>query len=232
MRNAGGTLGTTDLQNARRVVGAQGSLLWTPELAGPEGGSGLIVIARFRPLAAVIGGHIFEVEQSRSERDEFTTGSTVTPSGVTASGGASVTGRRLQPVSTTGDGLTITGGSRQEPTRIIGHPDLASGASVQRGDALYVSVAEAIYRESRGEDVEIHLIPTEEDGQALSDLRLRARQRWENDRLPDGWTRPLPPRPMVTPSPKEKAVTGGLPDELRELAERIRARERDEEREE
>jgi hypothetical protein len=135
-------------------------------------------------------------------------------------------GGRLHQVTL--GGLVIVSNSRQkEPTRVIGHPDLASGASVQRGDTLYVSVAEAIYRESRGEEVEVHLTPTEEDAEALSDLRARARHRWENDRLPDGWTRPLPPQPNVTPSPKEKALTAGLPEELRALAERFRAKEED-----
>jgi hypothetical protein len=127
-------------------------------------------------------------------------------------------------------GLTIVSNSRQkEPTRVIGHPDLASGASVQRGDTLFVSVAEAIYRESRGEEVEIHLIPTSEDNEALSDLRARARQRWENDRLPDGWTRPLPPPTMVEPqqqpTPSKERSLEPLPEELRALAERIRAKE-------
>ena len=119
-------------------------------------------------------------------------------------------------------GLVLPSNARQkEPTCVIGHPDLASGASVQRGDALYVSVAEAIYRESRGEEVEIHLSPTDADAEALADLRSRARHRWENDRLPDGWTRPLPTQP--NPSSKEKEIGGSFPEELIALAERIRA---------
>jgi hypothetical protein len=122
-------------------------------------------------------------------------------------------------------GLVIVNGTRQkEPTRIIGHPDLASGASVQRGDTLYVSVAEAVYRESRGENVEIHLHPTEEDEVALADLRARARHRWENDRLPDGWTRPLPPPPSSSPE-QDKSLPEGMSDELRRLAKQIRAKE-------
>lgn len=127
-------------------------------------------------------------------------------------------------------GLVIVTNSRQkEPTRVIGHPDLASGASVQRGDALYVSVAEAIYRETRGEDVEIHLTPTPEDAEALADLRVRARHRWETDRLPDGWTRPLPP----SPAPKG-GISGQdekLPEELRALANRFRSKQEGEEEE-
>lgn len=123
-------------------------------------------------------------------------------------------------------GLGIVGSVRQkEPTRIIGHPDLASGASVQRGDTLYVSVAEAVYRESRGEEVDIHLTPTDEDSEALADLRVRARHRWESDRLPDGWTRPLPPVAQK-PSPKDISTdTEDMPEELRALAERIRAKD-------
>jgi hypothetical protein len=118
-------------------------------------------------------------------------------------------------------GLIIPTNSRQkEPTLVIGHPDLASGASVQRGDTLYVSVAEAIFRESRGEAVDIHLTPTDADTDALSDLRVRARHRWDNDRLPDGWTRPIAaPR---TPAPSDKAFGESLPDDLRALADRIR----------
>lgn len=106
---------------------------------------------------------------------------------------------------------------RREPTRVIGHPDLASGASVQRGDTLYVSIAEAVYRESRGEVVELHFAPTEDDAEALKDLRVRARSRWENDRLPDGWTRPLPPPP--TP----KTGVDGLSEELQSVMEEWRA---------
>ncbi|GAB4461834.1 MAG: hypothetical protein OHK0029_27720 [Armatimonadaceae bacterium] len=105
---------------------------------------------------------------------------------------------------------------------MIGHPDLASGASVQRGETLYVSVAEAIYREGRGEEVEVHLIPTPEDDEALADLRSRARHRWENDRLPDGWTRPLPPREEQKPVKKENEI--GISEELRTLAEQLRTK--------
>ena len=72
-------------------------------------------------------------------------------------------------------------------------------------------------------DVEIHLTPTIEDAEALAELRSRARQRWENDRLPDGWTRPLPP-PVVSSS-KEKELDPVMPEELRALAERLRAKE-------
>lgn len=122
-------------------------------------------------------------------------------------------------------GLIIIGNTqnKSEQTRVIGHPDLAAGTSVRHGATLYVSVAEAVYRESQGEDVELHLTPTPEDDEALAGFRARTRRRWEGDRLPDGWTRPLPP-----PRPKDTGTAergdDGMNDELREIAERIRAK--------
>jgi hypothetical protein len=182
-------------------------LLWTPD----QGASGLLIVARPKPLLAVVGGRLFE---TASDTESGSSGPDRVSNGI---------GGRLQPVTL--GGLVIVSNSRQkEPTRIIGHPDLASGASVQRGETLYVSVAEAIYRESRGEDVEVHLVPTTEDNDALSDLRARARHRWDSDRLPDGWTRPLPPNPQPIPS-KQAPLEDGLTDDLRALAERIRAKE-------
>ena len=176
------------------------SLIWTPD----QGASGLIVVARPRSLLAVVGGRVLGVV--RQEPD------------------GPIRGRVHQ---VTLGGLIIPTNSRQkEPSRVIGHPDLASGASVQRGETLYVSVAEAIYRESRGEEVEIHLTPSGEDAEALSDLRTRARNRWDNDRLPDGWTRPLA-APVIPPFPKEKTLDDELPNDLRELAARIRGKEDD-----
>lgn len=179
--------------------------LWTPD----AGATGVIAVVRQTPLLAVVGGQVWQMG-----------------GGDTDAGSDGTFGRRRgeeRPVTL--GGIVIMSGSRhKEPTRVIGHPDLASGASVQRGDTLYVSVAEAIYRESRGEYVEVHLSPTADDNAALSDLRTRARHRWENDRLPDGWTRPLP----TTPTPKEVHVSGSsrLSDDMRRLAEDIKARER------
>ena len=79
---------------------------------------------------------------------------------------------------------------RKKPKFIIGHPELASGAHFYQGDILYLSVAEAIYREQQGEIIEIVLHPTDEQTHALDELRAQAHRRWANDRLPDGWTRP------------------------------------------
>lgn len=122
---------------------------------------------------------------------------------------------------TLGGLVVISAARRSEPTQVIGHSDLASGASVQHGDTLYVSVAEAIYRQSRGEDVDIHLTSTPADEEALSGFRARARRRWESDRLPDGWTRPLPP-----PSPKDEPQRDleEFPEDLRALAAQFRAK--------
>ena len=110
-----------------------------------------------------MGGHIVEVSSANALSEAVATV-------------ASAIAGRLSSVML-GGLVTVSNSRQKEPTRIIGHPDLASGASVQRGDTLYVSVAEAIYRESRGEEVAIHLTPTPEDSEALSDLRTRARQR-------------------------------------------------------
>ncbi len=189
--------------------------LWTPTSGAA---SGLLVVARQKTLAVVVGGRIVESATRQSEVE-------VEPT------------QTRQRWQLTPGGLVIVSSSRQkEPTRIVGHPDLASGASVQRGEVLYVSVAEAIYRETRGEDVEVHLSPTEGDREALADLRLRARHRWDSDRLPDGWTRPLPPPDSaLVKMPREKSLDvpgatankSGLPDDLRELAERIHQKEQD-----
>ena len=120
-------------------------------------------------------------------------------------------------------GVGLIGTGRQgDPTRVIGHPELASGTSVRHRDTLYVSVSEAVYREGQGEEnVEIHLTPTPEDEDALASVKVRARRRWDGDRLPDGWTRPLPPRETKT-APR----SGGpeLTEELRALAERFRSK--------
>lgn len=177
------------------------SLIWTPS----QGSAGLILIARPRPLALVVAGRIIESGGSSGLES---------PTSHERS-----TDRRLQ--RTPGGLIIVSSARRREPTRIVGHPDLASGASVQRGDTLYVSIAEAVYKESRGERVELHFTPTEEDNEALKDLRVRARNRWENDRLPDGWTRPLPP----PPTPKSDAVDG-IPDELRGAYDELLAKQR------
>lgn len=181
------TPGALHLVTARSVP-----RLWTPG----DGPSGMLLLVRTRPLAAVIGGRIVEAGTGGSEP--------------TGSGRPRIEG-----------GLILMGTLRKkEPQHVVGHPDLASGASVQRGDTLYVSIAEAVYRESRGEEVELHFVPTPEDEEALGDLKIRARNRWENDRLPDGWTRPVPP----VPTPKTEEVGGQLTPDLRTLAEAIRAR--------
>ena len=197
-------LGTYTIENrvsGLAVVQRPGPRLWTPS----QGPSGLLIVPALPALNVVFGGRIIEVNSA-------------TPGDPT---GADTFARRVARVML--GGIVIVSNARQkEPTRIVGHPDLASGASVQRGDILYVSVAEAVYRESRGEDVEIHLAPSDDDHEALTDLRRRARQRWENDRLPDGWTRPLPSKSPASPMVSKENSLEPLPDELRELATRFR----------
>ena len=171
-------------------------LLWIPR----QSVAGLIYIPPPRRLTIVLGGRVTAQETKAQLRDTTT---------------------RPETLRVTPGGLIIVSSSRKrEPNRIIGHPDLASGASVQRGETLYVSIAEAVYRESRGEEVELHFTSSDEDNEALRELRARARSRWENDRLPDGWTHPNPPPP--TP----KTIDSGLPEELRAPLEEFRSRQR------
>lgn len=186
------------------VGGAPPARLWTPA----QGLSGLVVVARVRPLSLVVGGRVHEVVSSDVWPESGDSG-------------------RRRAVSL--GGLGLIGTSRQgDPTRVIGHPELASGTSVRHRDTLYVSVSEAVYREGQGEEnVEIHLTPTPEDTEALASVKVRARKRWDGDRLPDGWTRPLPPRAA---EPKAAPRPGGaeLTEELRALAERFRSKTGDE----
>ena len=202
--------------------------LWTPT----QGTSGLLYLPPPQPLLAVVGAYVVEVPQATPNALGGLL-QRVLSGGLTGSGhdipyseateGSRDFTRRLRQVTL--GGLVIVSSSRQkEPTRIVGHPDLASGASVQRGNTLYVSVTEAVYRESRGEEVEIHLHPDGNDYEALDDLRVRARHRWDNDRLPDGWTRPLPPPPATLKVSSKEASIEGLSDDLRSLAERFRAK--------
>lgn len=202
--------GSSDSGDLLIVSGPAASTLWTPE----RGPSGLLVVVRPRPLLAVVGHRVVECGSAR------------------AHGGADAAAQRRETTSVTLGGLIIISTTtRSEPTRVIGHPDLATGASVRQGDTLYVSVAEAVYRQGQGDEVDIHLISTPEDDAALAGFRARARKRWEDDRLPDGWTRPLPPPRTETPlvRPKEEPPRSGsdfddLPEELRALAEQIRAK--------
>lgn len=193
-----------------RDFGANGELirplanrLWTPD----QGLSGLIVVARPRPLAVVVGGHVHELSSGAGNNR----------------GGEQGEGRQTVSLG----GLVVISTSKQgDPTRVVGHPDLASGTSVRHRDTLYVSVSEAVYRERMGEDVEIHLQPTAEDGEALASVKQRARRRWDGDQLPDGWTRPLPPpgADKTAPAASRRTDTPELSEELRALAERFRSK--------
>ncbi len=134
--------------------------LWTPD----QGASGLIVVARQRPLLLVVGGQV--VENAPNPQTP------ATPLRETRSAG----------------GLIILSRSTEKP-RIVGHPDLATQTRYRRGETLYVSISEALWLESQGEDVELHFQPEPEDQDALAEVKQKVRRRWENDHLPDGWSR-------------------------------------------
>ena len=208
MQDNRGNQGTYSIEgraSGLAVVRQNAPGLWTPS----QGLSGLILVPPPPSLSAVIGGRIVDL------------GSVGAGDTMSAADAAQEITRRVARVTL--GGIVIVSNARQkEPTKVVGHPDLASGASVQRGDTLYVSVAEAVYRQTRGESVEIRLSPDDDDHEALTDLRRRARQRWENDRLPDGWTRPLASRIPPQPTTSKEDSLEPLPDELEELAARFR----------
>ena len=137
--------------------------LWTPD----HGPSGLIVVAKARPLILVMGGQLIENTPAPIE-----------------------TARPLRETRSPGGLIILRKGSDEPRTRVVGHPDLAINTRYRRGQTLYVSVSEAVWRESQGEDVEIHFEPDDDDRSALSDIQDKVRRRWDNDRLPDGWTGP------------------------------------------
>ncbi|MFM7321812.1 MAG: hypothetical protein ACKO5K_09850, partial [Armatimonadota bacterium] len=141
---------------------SQSSRLWLPD----HGPAGLIVVARARPLALVVGGRIVDTAPPAQPEPAP---------------------QALRESRTTSGLILLTRSPRNEPARVVGHPDLATHARFRRGDTLYVSIAEAVHRESRGEVVEIHFEPYDVDREALAGVAARARRQWEGDQLPDGW---------------------------------------------
>jgi len=172
----------------------QSGRLWLPD----HGPSGLIVVARARPLALVVGGRIVEAVSEPLQDPARTPAA-------------------LHESRSAGGLVILSRSSRREPTRIVGHPDLATHARFRRGDTLYISVAEAVHRERLGEDVEIHFEPDEDDREALASVALKARRQWEGDQLPDGWMRPrhAPPTTKFPANEREESLQG-LADAIRE----------------
>jgi hypothetical protein len=102
------------------------------------------------------------------------------------------------------------------------------GATVRRDDTLYVSISEAIYRQHQGEEVELHFTSTSDDDRTLSYTKQQVWKQWDEDTLPDGWTRPRSVSQRATgniqanhsdtaiPSPSDPDLTSAL-ERLRSL---------------
>ncbi len=64
-------------------------------------------------------------------------------------------------------------------------------------------MSEAIYRQNQGEDVEMHFTSTPDDDKTLAYTKEQVWKQWDNDRLPDGWTRPR----SVSPAKRDASTT-------------------------
>jgi hypothetical protein len=148
--------------------------IWTPE----QGASGLIIIPKPTPILLVSGGRI----QTWTPQPSLQTSTPVSSNEVN--------------VHRTASGILIVKNRPSRPRRVIGHPELANGARVQKDDTLYVSLSEAIYRQNQGEDVEMHFASTPDDDKTLAYTKEQVWKQWDNDRLPDGWTRPRSASPV------------------------------------
>lgn len=163
-----------------------GGGLWTPG----DGASGLIVVPPPRPLLVVRDGQLYQRNVvSSAVAAEPSSGNQ--PKGIVRAMASGL--------------IVLTSFRTTEPTRVVGHPDIAMGSSVVRNDTLYVSITEAIYRERRGEAVEIHMTPQADDEVNLAPVRARVRSRWASDDLPDGWTNT---NRRDNPQPAPKSVFG------------------------
>jgi len=141
--------------------------IWTPE----QGASGLIIIPKPAPILLVSGGRI----QTWTPQPSLQTSTPLSSDEVN--------------IQRTASGILIVKNRPSRPRRVIGHPELASGARVRKDDTLYVSMSEAIYRQNQGEDVEMHFASTPDDDKTLAYTKEQVWKQWDNDRLPDGWTR-------------------------------------------
>jgi hypothetical protein len=64
-------------------------------------------------------------------------------------------------------------------------------------------MSEAIYRQNQGEDVEMHFTSTPDDDKTLAYTKEQVWKQWDNDMLPDGWTRPR----SVSPAKRDSSTT-------------------------
>ena len=101
------------------------------------------------------------------------------------------------------------------------------GATVRKDDTLYVSISEAIYRQHRGEDVELHFTSTSEDDNTLACTKEQVWKQWDNDTLSDGWTRPRSVSPNARGKFEQNNTTSGTPSpsyaDLTPALERLRS---------
>jgi len=153
--------------------------IWTPN----QGASGLIIIPKPTPILLVTGGRI--------ETWTPQTTQPITPQ--SPSDGVDI--------HRTSGAILIVKNRPKRPRRIIGHPELATGASVRKDDTLYVSISEAVYRQQQGEEVELHFASTADDDNTLAYTKEQVWKQWNNDTLSDGWTR------RRTMSPNDQAIT-------------------------
>ncbi|MFZ4781047.1 MAG: hypothetical protein ACOYLC_01925 [Armatimonadaceae bacterium] len=176
--------------------------IWTPE----QGASGLIIIPKPTPILIVTGGRV----------DSWTP-QQVSPTEPTAP----------VEVHRTSGGILIVKQRPAKPRRIIGHPELAMGATVRKDDTLYVSISEAIYRQHQGEEVELHFTSTSDDDRTLSYTKQQVWKQWDEDTLPDGWTRPRSTSPNARGKFEQNHIPAGIPSpsdpDLTSALERLRS---------
>ena len=176
--------------------------IWTPR----QGASGLIIIPKPTPILIVTGGrvHSWTPQQTRPTQPSAT----------------------VELHRTTG-GILVVKQRPAKPRRIIGHPELAMGATVRKDDTLYVSISEAIYRQHQGEEVELHFTSTSEDDTTLACTKEQVWKQWDEDTLPDGWTRPRSGSQRAKGNIQENHITTAMPSlsdpDLTTALERLRS---------
>jgi hypothetical protein len=101
------------------------------------------------------------------------------------------------------------------------------GATVRKDDTLYVSISEAIYRQRQGEEVELHFNSTSDDDKTLAQTKEQVWKQWDDDTLPDGWTRPRSVSTSAEVTRQSKQITTVIPNpsdpDLTSALERLRS---------
>ena len=176
--------------------------IWTPG----QGASGLIIIPTPTPILIVTGGRVHSWTPQQTRPTE-----------------PSTTGELHRTTS----GILYVKHRPAKPRRIIGHPELAMGATVRKDDTLYVSISEAIYRQRQGEEVELHFNSTSDDDKTLAQTKEQVWKQWDDDTLPDGWTRPRSVSTSAEVTRQSKQITTVIPNpsdpDLTSALERLRS---------